>query len=184
MRSGSFRAVGGEGRTSRDPRVALGYAGVIQFTLFGFLVSILHIQSYIQSSAILLTGLLVSLAFAVGSVVIFIGLKIHESPMGTYEVTYVDNRSSGGILQLSFTNTKNQHRTGLVVSKIEAYPDKPIFKKSGQIYFPVEGEKASIVVHFENMKWLNLLLGFASSEEMENVYAQLKASDSHEAHQT
>ncbi|MGD0476931.1 MAG: hypothetical protein ABSB29_02050 [Nitrososphaerales archaeon] len=147
----------------------LAYAGLIQFVISGYLVAFTIV-------AIPFAPLMVSFLVAVISIAIFIALRRYEPPIGTLEVSYVDRRDTGGTLQLSYTNSRGERRTHVAVVEVKAFPTKPLYKKSGQTYLPLEGTSASMMVRFENMKRLDLLLGFPTVDEMLKVYSHLKDS--------
>jgi hypothetical protein len=90
------------------------------------------------------------------------------------EVVYMDNREVGGKLQITFLDPNGNTRT-IFVRKVEPKPKEALFTiphvgSTGAI--PVKGLVSSLKIISEGRS-PNLLLGFATSEEMEGVYSEL-----------
>jgi hypothetical protein len=170
MKTGSFHAVGSEIVRPWSPVYLLPLIGFFQLVLV-LLLKILFpsTESY---SNVYNTLFLPSLLIFLPSLAALLIERTRQSPLGSYDITYVDRREEGGVLELAYVNTNGKKRNSLVPTSVSVH--------SGQMHaigtyssYGVEGTQGSITILFSRPP-LRLNLGFPSAEETTRVYELLK----------
>ena len=174
MRTGKFRTTGLIDKASK----LSGYAFIgdgIAFLILAF-TAIFQTSLFFTYplSSVPTAGWIVIVVVMISIVIWFnIDLKSRNHVM-QLEVVYMDNREAGGKLQITFLDPNGNTRT-IFVRKLEPKPKEALFTiphvgSTGGI--PVKGLVSSLKIIAEGRS-PNLLLGFATSEEMEGVYSEL-----------
>lgn len=152
----------------------LGLVGALQFPLY-ILISLFGVVPRFKIELSDPSGS-ISFLVMVSSLVAMFAIRLGQR-LGIYIVEWKDNRENLGKLEISYAKPNGKRRTGLVVSKVVAYPNQPLIVSTGARYNPtasVGGTSASLVISFENVRRFGLGLGFDNAEEMNKVYKQLK----------
>jgi hypothetical protein len=165
--------VGYEGRLLSNPSSYLPLLGALQLVLLLFLdgyYSPIRLIPYFE------TILLISVALGIASVAVIWILP--RSPVGTYEISYLDDRTAGGELHMSYTNMRGERREGLVVVKFKASKTIPLYRKASgaPIDSQVKGTRTSLRIVFRGPK-VGLALGFPGEAEMNEVLYVLNGKE-------
>jgi hypothetical protein len=171
--SGSFSAIGYDDLRLSNPRFFVPFIGLVQLLIF------ILISQYTGFDFLFITVPFIGHPFAVSlSIAMISGTviaieRVSRSPESMMNVSYVDERPSGGGLKLSYMTKKGRRRDNLVVAKVRAQPRQPLKRAAHKFERPVEGTSSSMVIAF-NRPRINLGLGFSSLEEMKRVYELLR----------
>ena len=189
MASGKFEAIAYEEKSLRDPSLALPLVGVLQVFVFlgldGYLLAPyarLCSSCYYQECfnacfpwwvPIFINAFLVSLLVMVASFVALGVWRLKRVPPGNCEFTFDDRRDVGGVLTLSYANSKGKKRDSLAVTKVKAFANRPLMRTRGKFEVPVEGTESSMDISFKGAHF-GLFLGFPDPNSMDDAYERLK----------
>ena len=169
MKSGTVHALGYESRLVTNPASFLPLLGALQFLVFLFLDTFpwIRLTEFFQESFLVSFGLML-----VSIVTMWL---LPRSPTGSYDVSYVDNRDSGGNLIVSYVDSKGRKRTDLLIDRVRAYPKRPLTRKAkgGPWELRISQTVSSMAIGFKHPR-ICLALGFYSVEEMVRAYEQLR----------
>ena len=120
-------------------------------------------------------GFGISIVIFVPSCAILASIR-RSQKRGVYKVEWTDKRDVSGELEISYVYPDGRLRNGLIVDRIEARPRDPLYTFGSTRYDMVTtapGTNASMLITFKNRRGRSLLLGFATSEDMYQVYSDL-----------
>ena len=162
MKTGNFSAVGWEASV-RPVVFFLLLAGALQIFVVLF---VSELYSFIIPSLLLM----------VASLVGFLALNVSaHRTVGVYEVSYIDKRSDGGFLEISYAREGSDKAEALKVKSISA-SHRPLSLPTYSKGVRYDNDTvASLTVNFTGgQKARRLELGFSSETEMNHAYEQLR----------
>ena len=174
MKGSDFHSKGWERNPPRLLVPVLPAVGVLQFPLLLFLFhynpgpSSAYFQFYINYLG-LPSLLIFVISFLVGLSLPFWFLM--STRLRAFDLYLEDKRDENGELELTFVESGKTRKGPFVVDKVKMYPSG-LVRNVGRFNRRVGGTRASMVISFKGRR-KQLELGFATAEEMNQVYEQL-----------
>jgi hypothetical protein len=158
-----------------NPLTILPSLGTLQFLFFLLWVGL---EPSVSTHAVYLNTIPWSIGVMLVSLGILWILPLFRSKVGTYAISFRDDRDKGGELMLSYVDSKGGKRDALVVKDVRIFQNRPLMRKVRYSYFEsaVKGRKSSVYIKFRRPK-IGLALGFSDSEEAKRIYELLKFQD-------
>ncbi|MDG6976058.1 MAG: hypothetical protein JRN27_08220 [Nitrososphaerota archaeon] len=171
---GSFTALGYEDIHVTNPLYFVPAAGMLQLLIL-LLISTEGGPDFLFTNIPLIGDLfpISFLAFLISTVFEAVVVRHPRKPTSTLNVSYSDQRRTGGQLTLSYSIPGGKTRTSIAVRKVKGYPTKPLTRVAHTVEGRVAGTTSSMLVLFKKPR-IFLALGFSSAEEMNEVYGLLR----------